>query len=74
MQIKVRVAADAKRETLKKISANAFHISVREKPQENRANERARLLLAREYRVPIARVRLVRGHHRPSKVFEIRAH
>ena len=71
MLIKVRLRAGAKNDSVKKVAADTFEISVREKAEQNRANERAIVLLARELKLPAARVRIKRGHHRPSKLFEI---
>ncbi len=71
MLIKVRVTAGAKRESVSK-RGKAFILSVKEKAERNQANLRARELVAREVGVPVSRVRLISGHHTPSKLFEVK--
>jgi len=44
---------------------------VKEPAEDNRANDRVRSMLAIHYRVPVRDVRLINGHHHPSKTFEI---
>lgn len=71
MQIRVRVHTNARKERVIMVSENLFDISVKEKPLENRANERVLALVALHFRVPIKKVHLVRGHRRPSKIISI---
>lgn len=68
--MRVRAQTEAKHESVKRIGTT-FIIAVKEPPQANRANTRIREILSRELMVPLAAVRLVLGHHKPSKVFEI---
>ncbi len=69
MLIKVRVTAGAKEESWSMKARDAFAISVREKAEGNKANERVREILAEYYRTKD--IRLIHGHHSPGKVFEI---
>ena len=71
MHIKVRVRTGAKNENVCKVSANHFEISVREKAKENMANSRVLVLIARELGIPVAKVRISKGHHRPSKILSV---
>lgn len=71
MIVRVRVKAGAARETQITISDNKMQIAVREPAEDNRANDRVRAMLAVHYRVSVRDVRLLRGHHHPSKTFEI---
>lgn len=71
MFVKVRVKTGAKNESVRKITEDRFEISVREKPEANVANKRVTELLARHFRLPASKVRLTKGHHRPSKIFSI---
>ncbi|HEX8993874.1 MAG TPA: DUF167 domain-containing protein [Candidatus Paceibacterota bacterium] len=66
--VRVRVSADAKKESVERMRGG-LRISVREPAEENRANARVRELVASEYGVPLARVRLISGRHAPSKKF-----
>ncbi len=68
--VKVRVSAGARHEKVER-TARGFRIDVREPAADNRANVRVRELLAIEYGVPERAVRLVSGHHAPSKTFTI---
>lgn len=70
--MRVRAQTEAKHESVKRLGTT-FVIAVKEPPQANRANNRIREILSRELMVPLAAVRLVLGHHKPSKVFEISA-
>ena len=71
MHIKVRVKTGAKNEEVRKVSEDLFDISVREKPEQNMANDRVVALVARGLEVPASRVRIVRGHYRTSKTLQI---
>ena len=68
--LRVRVTAGAKKESIEQ-TERGFRISVREKAEENRANTRVRELIANELCVPLARVRIVSGHHAPSKMIAV---
>ena len=71
MHVKVRVRANARREVFEKVSETSFKISVRQKALENAANRRVVELIAAHFKVPKARVRIVRGHRSPLKVFSV---
>jgi len=71
MHIKVRVRANAKREELEVVSETSLKVSVREKAQDNAANCRVVELIAAYFKLPKARVRIVRGHRSPSKVLSV---
>lgn len=69
MYIKVRATASAKKEVVKRVSADNYHISVKEPAERNMANARLRALLSRELGLPGGKVRLVTGHRSPHKIF-----
>ncbi len=71
MIVRVRVNAGARRETQITISDNKLQISVKEPAADNRANDRVRSMLSVYYRVPVSDIRIISGHHHPSKSFEI---
>lgn len=71
MYIKVRVIADAKREEFTKKTADNFKISVREKAERNMANRRVIELMAKHFKIQPAKIRIVSGHHSPSKILSI---
>lgn len=66
--IKVRVIASAKRNQVKKEN-DIFHISVKEKTQEGRANKEVRRLLAETLNCKESQLRLIKGHKTPSKTY-----
>lgn len=71
MYIKVRVKAGSKKEEVVIGKQESFSISVKEPATRNLANKRARELIAKHYSLPIGKVRIVNGHHSPSKLFVV---
>ena len=71
MRITVKVFPDARRERVTKKSETSFEVSVREDALGNAANNRVREIFATIYTVPLAQVRIIRGHHAPQKSIEI---
>ncbi len=71
MYIRVHVIPDAKRESLTKETEDTWQISVREPARANRANDRVRMLVARELHVTENAVRILTGHHGRSKLVSI---
>ncbi len=66
--IHVKVIASAGNEAFKKKNEDHFEISVREKAERNMANGRVLELVAVHFKVPVNKVRIVNGHHHPSKL------
>lgn len=71
MYVKVKVTPEAKRESITRVSKDHYEIAVKEPAERNMANKRVRELVARHFKVPIGKVRLISGHHSPSKIFSI---
>jgi uncharacterized protein YggU (UPF0235/DUF167 family) len=71
MYISVRVQAGAKRETVKVGANGRLMIAVKEPAERNRANRRARELLAEHLKVPLGKVRLISGYTSPAKMFDV---
>lgn len=71
MYIKVRVVANAKRESVKKVSATSYTLSVKEPAKQNLANRRVVELIAIQLGVPKEKVRIINGHQSPSKLLSI---
>lgn len=69
MYIKVKVKSGAKREVVERISEDHYDISVKEKAEHNYANTRILEIMRREF--PNSNVRMVSGHHSPSKIVSI---
>jgi len=71
MYIKVKAFPKSKKEVIKKISADAYEVHVKEEAQQNLANKRIIELVARELDVVVGRVRIINGHHSPSKMLSV---
>ena len=71
MFIKVKVTAEAKRDEIKKIKDDHFTVATKSKAEQNRANKRTLELVAKYYKIPPNKVRIISGHHRPNKILEI---
>lgn len=71
MIIRVKVRAKSKFDKVTLLSKDRFLVQTREPAKEGRANEKIKVLLADYFQIPLTKVRLRRGHHRPNKLFEI---
>ena len=71
MYIKVRVIAKARKEAITKKTKDSYNISVKEPAERNLANGRVCELIAVELCVPTKAVRIVSGHHSPSKILSV---
>ncbi len=71
MYIRVHVITGAKRELVKAEKPDVLNISVKEPAEQNRANIRVRELVALRYGILPKDVRIISGHHHPSKIFLI---
>ncbi len=71
MFLKVKVFPGAKREELIEKGEGKFELYTKEPAQDNRANEAARETVAQFLNVAKAKVRIVAGHHKPSKILEL---
>jgi uncharacterized protein YggU (UPF0235/DUF167 family) len=69
MYIKVKVRTEAKEEKIEKVKEDTFHVSLKEKAKNNKANERLLEIFRSLY--PNRDIRLVAGHHSPSKILSI---
>ncbi len=71
MLIKVKVQTGARAESVQRLAPDSYRVTVREKPIENRANDRVKLVMARYFKVDADRVRMVSGHTRGAKKLDI---
>jgi len=71
MYIKVRVIAGARKEIVEKIDDNHYNISIKEKAERNMANTRVCQIIAKILGVNITTVRIINGHHSPSKLISV---
>ena len=71
MYIKVKVTAEAKREKIVRKKEDTFEVVVKEKTERNMANKKVLELMAMHFKVPVGKVRIVNGHHRPHKLLSV---
>ncbi len=69
--IHVKVTAGAGKESFKKKNEDHFEILVKEKAQGNMANTKIVELLAEHFKISAKKIRIVNGHHHPSKLLII---
>lgn len=69
MYIKVKITTKARKEVVDQTSNDHFDISLKEKAENNRANNR--LIEIMKERYPNSIIRIVSGHHSPSKILSV---
>lgn len=74
MYIKIRVRAGAKEELFEQISEDHFKAAVREPAERNLANRRIIELVAQHFKLQTGKVKIINGHHSPSKILSIEHH
>lgn len=72
MYIKVKVTASAKKEKIEKVKTDEYKIFVREPAERNLANRKVCELIATELSVPPKNIRIISGHHSPSKILSVK--
>lgn len=70
MLLAVKVKTGSRKDSVVQVG-KVLQISVRDKPRENRANEKVCALIARHFNIPGSRVRMIRGHRTKSKLLEL---
>lgn len=71
MYIKVKVFPDQKRESFIETTPLRFEARVKVPAERNLANEAVLGLVARHFSMSVGKVRIVSGHHSPSKILSI---
>jgi uncharacterized protein (TIGR00251 family) len=71
MYIKVLVTPNSKRENIEKTGESRYAISVREPAKANLANKRVVELVTAHFGLSAGKVRIITGHHSPSKMLSI---
>ena len=69
MYIKVRVVTDAPKEVIQKTEDDLIEMYIREPAERNLANRKVLEIIRAMY--PNESVRLIKGHHSPSKIIEV---
>jgi len=71
MLIKVRVFPCAKEEKIIAKNSDSFDVKIKEKPQMGQANRGVVRVLASYFKIPEAKIRIVKGFREPSKIIEL---
>ena len=69
MYIKVKMKPNSRKEIVEKVSDDHYNVAVKEKAENNRANNR--LMEIMRERFPNTIIRMISGHHSPSKILSI---
>lgn len=71
MYIKITAVTGQKQQSIKDLGNGRFLVSVREKPEQNQANNKILDLVAQYLKIDQKKIRFVSGHHKPSKILSI---
>lgn len=71
MYIRVRVNADAKKESFAQVAEDSFLVSVKDPAEQNLANKRVLELIALHFGITSKQIRIISGHHSPGKILSI---
>ncbi|MFA6608340.1 MAG: DUF167 domain-containing protein [Candidatus Paceibacterota bacterium] len=69
MYLKIKVIPDSKKELVEKTSEDSWHVWVKVPAENNAANTRVLSIIRENF--PNQSVRIVSGHHSPSKIVSI---
>jgi uncharacterized protein YggU (UPF0235/DUF167 family) len=70
MYIHVKVKTSQKNESVREVGENRFEFEIREEAKRNEANKKI-ILLVRELYKEATEVKIVNGHHSPSKLISV---
>ena len=71
MFIKIKVFPDQKKEAFSVVGDNRFEARVRVPAERNLANTRVIELVAEHFGISTKQVRIISGHHHPSKILSV---
>ena len=71
MYIRIDVTPEAKANTIKRLTSEKFELTVKDKAEHNLANKKALEILADQLKIPVARLRIINGHHTSRKLVSI---
>jgi uncharacterized protein YggU (UPF0235/DUF167 family) len=69
--IHVKVSAGVRKESFVQKSEDHFEVSVKKKAERNEANARVLELVAKHFKAPVNKIRIVNGHRHPSKLLVV---
>ena len=71
MLIHVKIKPDSKEDKIIQKNETSFIVHVKEPAEENRANKKMVELMAGKFNIVKSKVRIITGHHQPSKILDI---
>lgn len=71
MYLKVHVTPKSRRELVTVKNSTTLVISVKEPAEGNRANVRVLELVAKHFKIPLGKIRIINGHHSPHKMLSL---
>lgn len=69
--IKITAVTGQKQDSIKDLGNGRFLVSVREKPEQNQANNKILDIVAEYFKIDSKKIRFISGHHKPSKILSI---
>lgn len=69
MYVKVKIITGSRREVVTKIQEDLYDVSLKEKPLNNNANRRLLEIMHEIFKK--SSIRIISGHHSPSKILSI---
>lgn len=71
MYIYIKALTNQKEERVFERKPGYFDVLVREKPEQNQANRKIIQIVAGYFKIEPEQVRMISGHHKPSKILSI---
>ena len=71
MLIHIKIEPESKEDSVTEKNKTSYIVKVREEAKENKANNKMLVLLARHFKIERNKLRIITGHHSPSKIIEI---
>ncbi|MFA6464023.1 MAG: DUF167 family protein [Candidatus Paceibacterota bacterium] len=71
MLFHVKIEPESKEDSVTKKNETSYIVKVRDEAKENKANYKMLSLLARYFKIEKNKLRIITGHHSPSKILEI---
>ena len=71
MLIHIKIEPESKVDSVTEKNKTSFIVKVREEAKDNKANNKMLFLLAKYFKIEKNKLRIITGHHSPSKILEI---
>jgi len=71
MYIKVKVIPKSKADEIERLGQDSFKVKVKALAKNNEANKAVIALVADFFHLPEGKIRLISGHHSPSKILDV---